>query len=765
MTGAHPLVIWFVNQYAGSPIHGMEFRHYELGRELAALGHTVVVISGSYSHLFTHQPSTTGTYTMEDVGGLTYCWVKVPTYRRATSVRRVLNMLVFMVRLYRLPVQRLPTPDAIVVSSPSLFPILPAQRWSRRLRARLVFEVRDVWPLTLQELGGLSSRHPLIALMGWFENRAYRVADAVVSVLPAAGSHMQSHGMTPSKLSIIPNGVSPEVLGGGKGSAPAQVQAATARHTFNVGFVGTLGTANALDALIEAARVLADDDVGVVIVGGGSEEKRLRALAAGVANVSFTGPVSKVDVPATLALFDACYVGYHRSPLYRFGISPNKVFDYMAAARPVILAAAAANDPVRDAACGADCGARRPGGACPGNPGSAGADASRARPARRERSRLRRAGSFIRETGGALRTGARSDGSMKQHARERYRSLIGETLGIAPERVALFARGRVALYAILRGLGIGPGDEVILPAFTCVAVPNAILYTGARPIWVDIDPQTFCLDPAAVEAAIGSATRAIIAQNTFGLSADLAAIMGAVARRRDVVVIDDSTHGLGGRYRGEPNGATAPLAFFSTQWSKPISTGLGGFAVDRDGILGASASGARRCRDRTIGVRVAALRTLIFGRERAGGGRLFRGGRAAYRAFSRLGVVPGSSSRRRARRDSHAARLPGEALRVAGAPGIGAPRPSVDGDRAATPDRAPILRLARCPRVGRPRPNRTRPSTHSSGTRSGWSTGRGSSPRAARAGIDLGDWFVSPVHPVTDRLDRWGYVTGSAPAC
>jgi glycosyltransferase involved in cell wall biosynthesis len=350
--GARRPVVWFVNQYAGSPRHGMEFRHYELGRALESRGYTVIVISGSFSHLFASLPATTGTYTIEDVGGLTYCWVKVPAYRRATSVRRVLNMLVFMVRLYRLPVQRLPAPDAIVVSSPSLFPILPAQRWSRRLQARLVFEVRDVWPLTLQELGGLSRRHPLIALMGWFENRAYRVADAVVSVLPAAGSHMESHGMTPSKLSIIPNGVSPEVLGGGKGSAPAQVQAATARHTFNVGFVGTLGTANALDALIEAARVLADDDVGVVIVGGGSEEKRLRALAAGVANVSFTGPVSKVDVPTTLALFDACYVGYHRSPLYRFGVSPNKVFDYMAAARPVILAAAAANDPVRDADCG-----------------------------------------------------------------------------------------------------------------------------------------------------------------------------------------------------------------------------------------------------------------------------------------------------------------------------------------------------------------------------------------------------------------------------
>jgi glycosyltransferase involved in cell wall biosynthesis len=110
--------------------------------------------------------------------------------------------------------------------------------------------------------------------------------------------------------------------------------------------------ANALDALIEAARLLVDDDVRVVIVGQGPDGDRLRELGDGLANVTFTGAVGKDDVPATLRLFDACYVGYHRSPLYRFGIAPNKVYDYMAAGRPVILAAEAANDVVATADCG-----------------------------------------------------------------------------------------------------------------------------------------------------------------------------------------------------------------------------------------------------------------------------------------------------------------------------------------------------------------------------------------------------------------------------
>ena len=346
-------VIWFVNQYAGSPDHGMEFRHYELGQALAERGHEVVVLSGTYSHLFSRPPATRATYAFETLGRVTYCWVKVPAYERAVSLGRVLNMLAFMARLYRLPVGRLPVPDAIVVSSPSLFPILPAERWARQFGAGLVFEVRDIWPLTLQELGGLPSWHPLVLAMSWFERHACRVADAVVSVLPAAGEHLAACGMAPARLTVIPNGASPDSLAEASGATPPEVARAVATHSFNLGFVGTLGSANALENLLAAARLLVDDpDIGVVIVGHGSEDDRLRALAADLDNVTFVGPVMKRDVPATLAEFDACYVGYHRTPLYRFGIAPNKVLDYMAAARPIVLAADSANDPVRDAGCG-----------------------------------------------------------------------------------------------------------------------------------------------------------------------------------------------------------------------------------------------------------------------------------------------------------------------------------------------------------------------------------------------------------------------------
>jgi glycosyltransferase involved in cell wall biosynthesis len=343
-------VVWIVNQYAGSPLHGMEYRHYHLARGLVARGHRVVMLSGSHSHLFTRRPRVSRPFTLQDIDGITYCWVAGPPYGRAIGVGRVLNMVAFAAALEGLPTRRLPRPDAILVSSPSLFPLPVAARWARRFGARLAFEVRDIWPLTLQELGGLSAHHPLVAGMRWTEDYGYRVADTVISVLPAALGHMVSRGMEPAKFRYLPNGI--DLSTPTDREAPDAVGNAVRDGIFTVGFVGTLGRANVLETLIDGAKLLDPRETQIVIVGHGAERDGLVARAAGARNVTFTGPVPKAAVAASIRCFDACYVGYRRSSLYRFGVSPNKLYEYMAAGRPVIFAADAANQPVRDADAG-----------------------------------------------------------------------------------------------------------------------------------------------------------------------------------------------------------------------------------------------------------------------------------------------------------------------------------------------------------------------------------------------------------------------------
>jgi len=158
------------------------------------------------------------------------------------------------------------------------------------------------------------------------------------------------------------------------------------------------------------------------------------------------------------------------------------------------------------------------------------------------------------------------------------RQRIAHFLGVQPEQVTFFWKGRVALYAILKAIGIKPGDEIILPAFTCVVVVNPLLYLGAKPVYVDIDPKTYTLDPAKIEEKITHRTRVILAQNTYGLAPDLDALFN-IAQKHNLFVIEDCAHGLGGHYKGRLNGTIADASFFSTQWNKPFSTGVGGFAI------------------------------------------------------------------------------------------------------------------------------------------------------------------------------------------
>jgi len=159
-----------------------------------------------------------------------------------------------------------------------------------------------------------------------------------------------------------------------------------------------------------------------------------------------------------------------------------------------------------------------------------------------------------------------------------YRTDLADFLGINADRISLYWKGRVGLYAVLKAMGLGPGDEVILPAFTCVVVPNAILYTGATPVYVDINPNSLCCDVQSIEKAITPKTKAILIQNMLGLSYEVHEI-GSLAKARGIYTIEDCTHGFGGKYQGQVNGLMSDAAFFSSQWNKPFSTGIGGMLV------------------------------------------------------------------------------------------------------------------------------------------------------------------------------------------
>jgi len=355
--------IVYIEHYAGTPALGMEFRPYYLAREWVRAGHRVQMLAASYSHVRARQPAVGREALDETVDGIDYRWYPTRAYQ-GNGLGRVRNIFQFLRQVWRdtAGIAREFKPDVVIASSTYPMDIWVARRLARRCGAVLVFEVHDLWPLSPIELSGMSPGHPFARLCAKAEGDAYRDADVVVSMLPCVHDYMRSRGLDLARLVIVPNGISPDDWAAAPAPLRADVAVVVARARAAgktlVGYAGSMGDPNALDTLLDAAALLRDDPAGaglhIVMVGDGHSRERLaqRVQAEKLTNVSMLMPIPKAQVPALLAQVDIAYIGWQRVPIYRFGIAPNKLMDYMMAGRAVLHSVEAGNDPVAEAGCG-----------------------------------------------------------------------------------------------------------------------------------------------------------------------------------------------------------------------------------------------------------------------------------------------------------------------------------------------------------------------------------------------------------------------------
>lgn len=349
--------ILYINHYAGGPAYGMEYRCHYLAREWVRAGHQVTIVGASQSHVRSQQPHLQGRFSREAVDGVDFVWCKTPAYQ-GNGVGRVLNIVAFLRRLGQWRQWLRFKPDVVIASSTYPADIGPARRIARQHGALLVWEVHDLWPLSPMELGGMSRWHPFIVWMQRCENAACRNADVVVSMLPKAADHLRQHGMAAHKFVYVPNGVDPAEWAQPPAALPpahrAAIEAARQRGHLVVAYAGAHGLANALDSLLDAAALMRNEPITWLLVGGGPAKAALqqRVQQAALHNVQMLDPVPKAAIPTLLAAMDVLYIGLQREPLFRFGISPNKLMDYLMAALPVVCAIDAGNDIVGEAGCG-----------------------------------------------------------------------------------------------------------------------------------------------------------------------------------------------------------------------------------------------------------------------------------------------------------------------------------------------------------------------------------------------------------------------------
>ncbi len=344
------MIIWFIHQYAVSPEAPGGTRHFSTARWLAGQGHQVRIVASSF-HYSSQQETRqfeAGGRSRQRVDGVAFDWLRTRPYR-GNTIGRLLNLLSYAWRALGTRPDPGEGPPAVVLgSSPQPFAALVGRLLARRYRARFVYEVRDLWPRTLVELGRTSRWNPVVLLFGWIERHCLRHADQVVTLLPGSVDYLVAHGAQRERVTWVPNGVDLAMAG--------PVRARTAHTGCVFLYAGAIGVANGLDRLLDAAALLASRSptIRIEIMGEGPERAALEAGARsrGLGNVRFRSPVPKAQVHAVLAEADGFLMILMDSPVFALGISPNKLFDYLAAGRPVVFAVNTPIDPVAAAGAG-----------------------------------------------------------------------------------------------------------------------------------------------------------------------------------------------------------------------------------------------------------------------------------------------------------------------------------------------------------------------------------------------------------------------------
>lgn len=355
--------VWIFNHYAVGPGVPGGTRHYDIGRELSKRGWWVTVFSAVYPRQqrrpIRSQSVRPGGHSGSNEVHDGVSFIRVPAlHRRDTNAMRVLSMLSYICGAMRVT-NGLAAPDIIVGSSVHPFAAWIAWRLARRIGCRYVLEIRDLWPETIVELGGVSRHHPFIMLLSRIERVLVRNADRVVTLLPNAYAYLARFGIPEDKVTVVPNGIDVSRLDDIDTPLPSRIDMELSRlqGAFIVAYAGAHGLANKLDTVIDAAaecKSMGETGLEFLLVGDGPDKPRLqhRAEELQLQNVTFADRVDKELVLPLLARCNAGVIALTKTPLYEYGISPNKLFDYMLTGLPVVMAGDAPNNPVSNSSGG-----------------------------------------------------------------------------------------------------------------------------------------------------------------------------------------------------------------------------------------------------------------------------------------------------------------------------------------------------------------------------------------------------------------------------
>jgi len=348
------LKLWVINHYARTPDKAGLTRHFDIAKNLITRGIRTFIVKGSSDgYLGSSQINNNirETQTM-DVEGVSFTVIPTPSYRGNVSFGRIRNMWVFGRRLEKeLKKPKYGKPDIIVGSTMSLFAANAAFKLAKYFDVPFIYEVRDLWPLTPIELGGYSKWHPFIMYLDYLDKKLAKCSDLIVTTAPLMKEYYKERFNIPEeKFLWITNGTYVEMF-----KEVAEAQRPKDKKTFDIFYTGAHGLANGLDRIFDQLSKIKIDypQVRLVLVGDGHFKEHLMERATKEKlPVKFLDPVPKKELPKLLKDADALIFNLLLSKLFRYGISPNKLADYHAAGKPIIMIGEYANNPVKESRAG-----------------------------------------------------------------------------------------------------------------------------------------------------------------------------------------------------------------------------------------------------------------------------------------------------------------------------------------------------------------------------------------------------------------------------
>lgn len=328
--------IWYISKYASPVKYGFGSRHFFLAKEFCKKGFKTIIISSDSNHLINF-PQFEKRYNTETVEGVKTIWIKTKKYKSNSSFSRVLSWLDFEWKLFMLPQKKLDKPDYIIVSSLSLLTIINGVYLKKKYRAKLIFEIRDIWPLTLTEVDKINKHHPLIILLSLIEKFGIKNSDIIVGTMPNLSEHVNETLGINKKVYFIPQGLDESALSNPEEISENFINEFIPQNKFIIGYAGSIGKSNALDTFFDAAeKIKSEKEIYFVILGDGPLKKIFVDKYKHLNNLIFIPKVGKQQVQSVLKHFDVLYDSVLNSKLYNYGLSRNKWIDYMYAEKPII---------------------------------------------------------------------------------------------------------------------------------------------------------------------------------------------------------------------------------------------------------------------------------------------------------------------------------------------------------------------------------------------------------------------------------------------